>query len=129
MNEIPCGNCKNYDPILGPGYKRTARGWCTRRSKYPAKEGPGQLFPDGVERVAAGSLAEPYIVLANMVSTTCTTAVRADYDPYEQKVGGVKAINNPDKPEKVTARSVREARTARNNTARSNAAKGNARKR
>ena len=86
MNEVPCGKCGNYDPCLGPGEKHIGRGWCIPRSKYPAQEGPGQVFPPGVTRVAAGQLAEPFLVDEEQVIAVCETARGPiDYDPAERK--------------------------------------------
>jgi len=70
-NTIPCGQCVFCDPILkGPG-KITKRGWCMKRSKYPHTEGPGQVFPKGVDRVALGALAEPFIVRLTDIMAAC----------------------------------------------------------
>lgn len=85
INELPCGNCKNYDPILGPGERETRRGWCIPRSKYAHKEGPGQVFPPGVERVGPKELAEPYIVKKDYVHPMCEHAKSTDLDPVEEK--------------------------------------------
>jgi hypothetical protein len=86
MNELPCGQCENYDPSLGPGEKHIGSGWCIPRSKYAAHEGPGQVFPPGVTRVAAGELAVPYIVEADQVIGPCEMARGPiDYDPAERK--------------------------------------------
>lgn len=71
INELPCGQCKNYDPILGPNERETRRGWCIPRSVYPFKEGPGQVFPVGVKHVAKGQLAQPYVVKKDYVHPTC----------------------------------------------------------
>ena len=85
MNELTCGKCTNYDPILGPGEKHIGRGWCTKKSKYPAIEGPGQVFPPGVERVAEGALAEPYLVDKTQVIPPCMDAREAKHDQAEEK--------------------------------------------
>lgn len=85
MNELPCGKCIHYDPVLGPGEKDTKRGWCIKKSKYPAVEGPGQVFPPGVERVAIGSLAEPYLVGKRQVVPPCPDAKEARFDQADKK--------------------------------------------
>ena len=71
MNNKPCGECLYFDVIIR-GKKETKSGWCSKKSKYPAKEGPGQVFPDGVERVAEGELAQPVIVSKTGVVAQCT---------------------------------------------------------
>jgi hypothetical protein len=76
MNTIPCEKCKHYDPILGPGRKPGNYGWCIIKSKYPAQEGPGQVFPPGVQRVEKGRCAEPHIVKNNLVVGHCNSAIR-----------------------------------------------------
>jgi len=80
-----CGECANYDPILGPGEKETKRGWCIPRSKYPAVEGPGQVFPPGVARVSIGEIAKPYIVKKRDVITACELSKKTNTDPYVEK--------------------------------------------
>lgn len=85
MNKTPCGKCANYDPILGPGEKHKGLGWCIPRSKYPAQEGPGQVFPPGVKRVEHGKLAEPYIVEEHQVIEQCTFVRQVDYNQAEAK--------------------------------------------
>lgn len=84
-NTIPCGKCKFYDAILRGAEKETKRGWCMKRSKYPFREGPGQVFPEGVERVAAGQLAEPFIVRGKQVLPGCPYVAPALFDHAEQK--------------------------------------------
>jgi hypothetical protein len=85
INELPCGKCKNYDPILGPNERETRRGWCIPRSKYAHKEGPGQVFPPGVARVGPKELAQPYIVKKDFVHSMCEHARPTDTDPVEEK--------------------------------------------
>lgn len=85
MNELPCGKCIHYDPVLGPGEKDTKRGWCVKKSKYPAVEGPGQVFPVGATRVAIGSLAEPYLVKKDQVVPPCPDAKEARIDVLDKK--------------------------------------------
>lgn len=85
MNELPCGKCLHYDPILGPGEKHIGRGWCIKRSKYPAVEGPGQVFPPNAERVEIGQLAEPYLVDKTQVIAPCEFAREAKHDQAEEK--------------------------------------------
>lgn len=84
-NTIPCGKCKFYDVIIRGAEKETRHGWCTKRSKYPFMEGPGQIFPDGVERVAADQLAQPFIVRGKQVFTGCPYAEQATFNQAEQK--------------------------------------------
>lgn len=71
MNDKPCKDCENFDVIIR-GKKETAHGWCAKKSKYPHMEGPGQVFPAGVQRVAKGEMALPVIVRANSVESRCT---------------------------------------------------------
>jgi hypothetical protein len=83
--EHTCGECANYDPILGPGEKETKRGWCIPRSVYPAVEGPGQVFPPGVKRAKKGELAKPYIVKKYDLLPGCDLSKKTDLDPYVEK--------------------------------------------
>lgn len=85
MNELPCGKCQHYDPVLGPGEKHIGRGWCIKKSKYPAVEGPGQVFPPNAARVAHGQLAEPYLVEQDQVIPPCPDAREARHDQTEEK--------------------------------------------
>lgn len=85
MNEIKCGNCKHYDPILGPREKDTLRGWCVARSEYPAKEGPGQVFPKGAIRVKEGALAKPFLVKKDSVIPVCVFASYTAEDLVDKK--------------------------------------------
>lgn len=90
VNDKPCDSCSNFDPVLRGalrgGLRDTAWGWCASRSVYPAKEGPGQVFPDGVKRVEDPSLpAKPFIVRRGQVVPGCaqhvvkkTTVSKAD---------------------------------------------------
>jgi len=71
-NDLPCGKCAHYDPILGPKEKETKRGWCAKKSVYPTIEGPGQVFPKGVQRQAkATDMAKPVIVRKVQVVPAC----------------------------------------------------------
>lgn len=74
MNVIPCGQCKFYDQIVSTHGKKTKRGWCAQRSMYPAHEGPGQVFPDGVRRAEEGELAQPFVVKGTKVLPGCPYA-------------------------------------------------------
>lgn len=85
MNDLPCGKCEHYDPILGPGEKHIDRGWCIKKSKYAAIEGPGQVFPPNCVRVAPGALAEPYLVEKDQVITPCPDAREVKHDQAETK--------------------------------------------
>jgi len=71
--------------MLGPKEKDTKKGWCEKRSKYPHSEGPGQVFPPNVARVAHGELAKPFIVKKEQVVPSCTTAQLANFDPVKAK--------------------------------------------
>ena len=76
MNDQPCETCNHFDPILrgnpAGGHKETNSAWCSKRSVYPFKEGPGQVFPDGVARVESGAtLAKPFIVKKGQIESTC----------------------------------------------------------
>jgi hypothetical protein len=76
MNTKTCDSCNHYDPILRGlhtgGHRETSAAWCAKRSVYPMKEGPGQVFPEGVDRVAnRGDLAKPFIVRKGQVETAC----------------------------------------------------------
>jgi hypothetical protein len=70
-NDKPCKDCAHYDVIrLGRGAKSN-KGWCAKKSKYPYQEGPGQIFPPGVDRVGPGELAQPVIVRGAGVVSNC----------------------------------------------------------
>lgn len=85
MNKLICGLCQYYDPILGPNEKYLQKGWCAKRSLYPAQEGPGQIFPTGVKRVERGKLAEPYIVKHQTLVVGCADARSANTDQIAAK--------------------------------------------
>jgi|MudIll2142460700_1097286.scaffolds.fasta_scaffold00022_18 hypothetical protein len=85
MNELPCGKCVNYDPILGSGEKHIKKGWCAKRSKYPAQEGPGQTFPRDVQRVTPGQLAEPFVVREDQIVGHCADARATSRDAVKAK--------------------------------------------
>lgn len=86
-NEIKCVACHYYDPMLGSNGKDTKKGWCVKRSKYPHKEGPGQVFPPNVERVAAGELAKPFLVRGGSVIEACPFVRESHDDPVARKRG------------------------------------------
>lgn len=71
LNDHPCQQCKNYDAIRQGTSNIANRGWCTIRSVYPAVEGPGQCFPEGVKRARPGELAQPHIVVGTGVKSGC----------------------------------------------------------
>jgi len=96
-NDVPCGQCHNYDPILGSGEKETKRGWCTVRNKYPHQEGPGQVFPAGVQRVNEGELAKPFIVKKVYTHPTCALARRTNVDQAKDKLQKQVAASTPKK--------------------------------
>jgi len=74
LNNKNCGACNNFDIVLR-GIKETSWGWCSRKSEYPATEGPGQIFPLGVKRVAANEPAKPFMVKKAQVVTNCAIFV------------------------------------------------------
>lgn len=82
-NEVPCGKCANYDPIIRGSAKITKRGWCIPRSKYRYEDAPGQVIPPNAERVTdETALAEPFIVRRKGVEPTCVfvrVATEADW--------------------------------------------------
>jgi hypothetical protein len=76
INDKPCDSCEHFDPVMRGqtakgGLRETAWGWCAKKSKYPAKEGPGQKFPSGVTRAEPGERAEPVIVRKGEVRANC----------------------------------------------------------
>lgn len=72
MNTTACGKCKNFDQLVGPRNKAQPFGWCAARSVYPAKEGPGQVFPAGVKRVDDPMKpAKPLIIYQDTVDAGC----------------------------------------------------------
>jgi hypothetical protein len=74
VNDKPCQRCAHFDRIvLGDGTREARHGWCALGSTYPAKEGPGQVFPLNVKRAAPGALAAPVIVAGDETVTSCTT--------------------------------------------------------
>jgi hypothetical protein len=91
-NEIACGQCANYDPIMSAKRKRpSARGWCTKRSEYPHEEAADQSFPPGVDRVGPGELAKPFIVRSLLVIRECALAEPATADAGAAKRRGIVA--------------------------------------
>lgn len=76
LNDKPCDTCRHFDPVLrgnNKGLKETKWGWCAKYSIYPAKEGPGQKFPAGVQRVSdPDKPAQPKIVQKGEVVQNCT---------------------------------------------------------
>jgi len=73
-NELKCKDCRFYDRIGAAGRGANTHGRCAVKSKYPAKEGPGQVFPDNVRRVEEGALAKPFVVEADKIITACVQA-------------------------------------------------------
>ena len=72
LNDKPCDTCQHYDLIIR-GKKPTKRAWCAKKSLYPHKEGPGQIFPAGVKRASKESnVALPVIVCKGEVRNNCT---------------------------------------------------------
>ena len=81
FNKNPCNGCDFYDPVMrgqtaAGGVKETNWAWCAKRSKYPAREGPGQRFPEGVTRLPEGEIGQPFIIRKGQVVANCT-----DYAP------------------------------------------------
>lgn len=74
INNLPCGRCRQFDVIRGPGGKATRRGRCAKKSVYPAKEGPGQVFPAGVRRAGPGEAVDIRIVRKDQVVEMCPYA-------------------------------------------------------
>ena len=84
-NNLRCGQCVHYDPLLGPNEKDTGMAWCAKRSVYPHQEGPGQIFPLGVTRVAFGELARPFITKKDSVISPCEYARQTNDNAVEKK--------------------------------------------
>ena len=74
INTMQCGLCQHFDAILGPREGRSRRGRCAKRSVYPEKEGPGQVFPAGVRRAGPGEAVDIYIVRKDQVVSMCADA-------------------------------------------------------
>ncbi len=77
FNDKACDKCEFFDPVMrgqtsSGGVRETVWGWCAKRSKYPAQEGPGQRFPAGVTRLPPGELGQPFIVRKGQVVPNCT---------------------------------------------------------
>lgn len=86
MNSLPCGDCINYDPILAREEQETLRGWCIARSLYPAKEGPGQVFPPNAQRHEdPKALGTPFIVKKMALITACPYARKGKPEAAELK--------------------------------------------
>lgn len=72
MADKPCGSCRKFDPIIGQRLHRIGYGRCVPRSTYPAREGPGQVFPPGARRASEGAPADAHVVPHDHVATYCT---------------------------------------------------------
>lgn len=96
MTTKTCGSCEHYDPVLR-GTKETKWGWCAKKSVYPAKEGPGQLFPVGVKRVEGGALAEPCIVRKEQIVPNCPVYTIRKVRPSKQELVDKLLHNNKGK--------------------------------
>jgi hypothetical protein len=76
FNDKTCDTCKHFDPIMrgnNKGLRATKWAWCAKHSIYPMYEGPGQTFPEGVQRrTSASELADPKIVKRGEVVASCT---------------------------------------------------------
>jgi hypothetical protein len=86
MNQTPCGRCCFYDPLLGSKGRDTQMGWCMKRSEYPFREGPGQVFPPNVTRVAEGQLAKPFIVKKGQIVGPCQFVRPTNDDLVAKKI-------------------------------------------
>lgn len=71
MADLPCKQCRNYDPIIRGKDHEARHGRCAVQSIYPNQEQPGQVFPDGIKRAAPGALATPKIVIGSEIQKTC----------------------------------------------------------
>ncbi len=76
MATKPCDTCSSFDPVLRGfnrgGHKETAWGWCSKKSIYPMREEPGQIFPPGVKRKdTPEGPAEPFIVKKGQIVANC----------------------------------------------------------
>lgn len=107
FNDKPCNTCEYFDPVMRGqpaqgGVKETNWAWCSKKSKYPFREGPGQKFPAGVERVAEGELGQPVIVRKNQIVQNCTTYTARSVKPskadllkqLQEKSGGGRIIGH-----------------------------------
>jgi len=94
LNQKTCTSCEHFDPVLrgqpGGTVRETVWGWCTLRSIYPTKEGPGQKFPEAVRRAEEGQLAKPYIVKKGQVVLHCYDYV--DRQPRLSKIDLLKEL-------------------------------------
>lgn len=76
LNDKPCDGCNHFDPVMrgnNKGLRETKWAWCAKKSIYPVKEGPGQKFPDGVQRLTdSDKPAQPKIVQKGEVVQNCT---------------------------------------------------------
>jgi len=82
MADNSCDTCVNFDPVLrgvsGGKLRDTIWGWCAKKSVYPCKEGPGQVFPNGVARVDDPAVpAKPYLVKRGQVVRDCPMYVKS----------------------------------------------------
>jgi len=67
-------------------------GWCAKKSVYPFAEGPGQKFPDGVQKVPSPEMrAEPFMVRVMECQNNCTE--HAPRMPGLSKVDLLKKMN------------------------------------
>lgn len=74
MNNHKCAECDFFDPIMrgtNKSTRETNHGWCAKKSVYPKKEGPGQIFPPGVRRMETSEPAKPFIVRVDQVVSNC----------------------------------------------------------
>jgi hypothetical protein len=107
FNDKSCDTCEFFDPVMRGqaglgGVRETNWGWCAKKSKYPAKEGPGQKFPEGVERLAVGEPGQPFIVKKAQVVQHCTTYTPRSVKPskadllkqLQEKSGGGRIIGH-----------------------------------
>jgi hypothetical protein len=85
MNISNCGGCEHFDPVIR-GTKPTPWGWCVKNSTYPAKEGPGQVFPPGVKRVTGAERPAPHIVRKEQIVPNCTLYLIRTAKPTKQEL-------------------------------------------
>lgn len=85
MANQPCNTCANYDVIIRGKDKKAAHGRCVPRSTYPAKEQPGQEFPEGCARAPEGELCKPYIVVGKDTMKQCDLYKAAPVAPAKAK--------------------------------------------
>jgi hypothetical protein len=87
LNSNKCGTCDFFDPIMrgtNKSVRETNHGWCAKKSIYPRKEGPGQMFPAGVARMETDEPAKPFIVRVDQVVSNCKEFVGKRVKPSKE---------------------------------------------